>query len=100
MTNSSEYTRYYTDRYTIIFTAREVGIIFDRTDQTIRNYIDEFTEFFTPTAQNLGSKSTRLLLQADLRVISLIVDLKKRKLDADQIRAALKKGERGAIPFD
>jgi hypothetical protein len=68
-----------------------------KSDQTIRNWIKEFQEFFSAnTAPGKGSDIQ--LTDDDMRVLDLIATMREDRRAADEIYASLKAGQRGNVP--
>lgn len=68
-----------------------------KSDQTIRNWIREFQEFFSVNAT--PGKGTDLQLnQEDMKVLDLIASMRTERRPSDEIYATLKSGQRGNLP--
>jgi septal ring factor EnvC (AmiA/AmiB activator) len=68
-----------------------------KSDQTIRNWIKEFQEFFSAnTAPGKGVDVQ--LTEDDMRVLSLIASMRAERRPARDIYATLKSGQRGEPP--
>lgn len=68
-----------------------------KSDQTIRNWIKEFQEFFS--AKTAPGKGVDVQLSdEDMRVLSLIASMRAERRPAEDIYATLKSGQRGEFP--
>jgi septal ring factor EnvC (AmiA/AmiB activator) len=68
-----------------------------KSDQTIRNWIKEFQEFFSAnTAPGKGVDVQ--LTDEDMQVLSLIASMRVERRPAQDIYATLKSGQRGELP--
>lgn len=80
-----------------MYTVKQLSQLYSVAIETIRKQSIEFRDFLSPTA-NPGDSRTRLYVDSDLEIFSLIVDMKsKGRLYAD-IKAALANGQRGTPP--
>ena len=71
--------------------------LFDISYETVRNWTTEFGEYLSPTAIP-GKHRKRLYTDLDMRVLSLVAELKKQGMTYEEIHANLKSGERGKPP--
>lgn len=79
-----------------MYTTSQLAARFNITDQTVKRYADEFRAYLSPTATP-EKGSTRLFSDTDLAVYDLIVTMKADRKQFEQIHAALKSGQRGAV---
>ena len=75
----------------------EAKSIYNRDEQTIRNWAIEFAEFLSPLA-NPEKGRNRAFTEDDMRVLDLIASLKDEGKQFIDIHAALKAGQRGKSP--
>jgi regulator of replication initiation timing len=81
-----------------MYTTKHAQKLFDvRSDQTIRNWIREFQEFFSFDATP-GKGIDFQLTEDDMRVLDLIASMRADRRPADEIHATLKAGQRGKPP--
>jgi DNA-binding transcriptional MerR regulator len=73
--------------------------LFKVSSETIRQWAIEFEQYLSPGASP-GAGKMRLFSVDDLRVFSLVSDLKNMGKTFDEIHAALKSGQRGEIPVN
>jgi DNA-binding transcriptional MerR regulator len=82
------------DKYTTRHAARLYNV---KSEQTIRNWIKEFAEFFS--ARVSPGKGTDLLLsREDMTVLDLIASMRAERRPVDEIHATLRSGQRGNNP--
>lgn len=81
----------------LTFTVEQAAKLHGVSRETIRTWSIEFAEYLSPTA-NPSSGRQRLYTEDDMRVISLIAELKGQGQVYADIHAALKIGQRGAAP--
>ena len=79
------------------FSTKEVAAYYGFAEQTIRKWTIEFEEYLSPTA-NPGNGKNRDFTVADLEVIDLIAEHKKRQDTYESIHLSLKSGQRGKAP--
>lgn len=81
-----------------MYTTRHAQRLYNvKSDQTIRNWIKEFQEFFsTNTAPGKGVDVQ--LTDEDMRVLSLIASMRSERRPTQDIYATLKSGQRGSPP--
>lgn len=80
------------------YTTKHAQKLFDvKSDQTIRNWIKEFQDFFSIDATP-GKGIDLQLSQDDMRVLDLIASMRSERRSADEIYATLKSGQRGDLP--
>ncbi|MBW1927482.1 MAG: MerR family transcriptional regulator [Deltaproteobacteria bacterium] len=80
-----------------LYSSRQSATIFGVALETIRNWADEFQDYLSPTATP-GRGKHRMYSTDDLRVFSLVAELKKQGLTYADIHAALQNGQRGQPP--
>lgn len=79
------------------YSSRHTATIFGVALETIRNWADEFQDYLSPTATP-GRGKHRMYTFDDLRVFSLVADLKKQGMTYTDIHASLRNGQRGQPP--
>lgn len=81
-----------------MYTTKHAQKLYDvRSDQTIRNWIREFEEFFSIDATP-GKGVDLSLNQDDMRVLDIIAQMRNERRSTDEIYATLKSGQRGNAP--
>lgn len=81
-----------------MYSTKHAQKLFDvRSDQTIRNWIKEYQEFFSFEATP-GKGTDIILSEEDMRVLDLISSMRSERRSAEDIYATLKSGERGNAP--
>jgi regulator of replication initiation timing len=81
-----------------MYTTKHAQKLFDvKSDQTIRNWIKEFQEFFSIDATP-GKGVDLQLTEDDMRVLACIAEMRNERRPADDIYASLKSGSRGEVP--
>ena len=81
-----------------MYTTKHAQKLFEvESDQTIRNWIKEFEEFFSVEATP-GKGVDLQLIEDDMRVLDLISSMRSDRRPSDEIHATLKAGERGNPP--
>ena len=80
-----------------MFGTRDVATYYERTEQTIRAWADEFSEYLSPMATP-GKGRGRTFTPDDLTVFALITELKDQNKTYEDIHAVLKTGQRGSPP--
>jgi DNA-binding transcriptional MerR regulator len=71
--------------------------LFEISYETVRNWTTEFGEYLSPTAKP-GKHRKRLYTDLDMRVFSLVAELKQQGMTYEEIHANLQSGERGKPP--
>ncbi len=79
------------------YTTSEAKAIFNRDEQTIRNWAKEFAEFLSPMANPQKGRS-RTFTEDDMRVFDLVAKLKDEGKQYVDIHTSLKSGQRGDLP--
>ena len=79
------------------YSSRHVATIFGVSLETVRNWADEFQDFLSPTARP-GKGKHRMYSYDDLRVFSLVSELKGQGMTYADIQATLHAGQRGQPP--
>ncbi len=79
------------------YSTSEAKAIFNRDEQTIRNWAIEFAEHLSPLANPEKGRS-RIFTEDDMRVLDLIASMKDDGKQYIDIHAALKAGQRGNLP--
>jgi len=79
------------------YSSRHTATIFGVALETIRNWADEFQDYLSPTATP-GHGKHRMYSFEDLKVFSLVADLKKQGMTYSDIHASLRNGQRGQPP--
>jgi len=81
-----------------MYTTKHAQKLFEvRSDQTIRNWIREFQEFFSFDATP-GKGVEFQLTEEDMQVLDLIASMRSERRPAEDIYATLKTGQRGKSP--
>lgn len=81
-----------------MYTTKHAQKLFEvKSDQTIRNWIKEFEEFFSVEATP-GKGVDLQLTEEDMCVLDLISSMRSDRRSSDEIHATLKSGERGKPP--
>lgn len=81
-----------------MYTTKHAQKLFDvKSDQTIRNWIREFQEFFSVEATP-GKGVDLQLSEEDMRILDLIASMRGERQPSEQIYATLKSGQRGNLP--
>jgi len=81
-----------------MYTTKHAQKIFEvKSDQTIRNWIREYQEFFSIDATP-GKGVDLQLTEDDMRVLDLIASMRGDRRPSDEIYATLKSGQRGNLP--
>lgn len=83
-----------TDRYT----TTQLSEILEKTPQTIRNWTEEFSDFFTPLATQDGRN--KLYTVEDLSVLSFIKEMREAGFRPKEIHNALARGDRSDIDVE
>lgn len=79
------------------YTTQQIADLFGVSDQTIREWSERFALYLSPSA-NPGKKKARLYSQQDLQVLSLVSQMKTRRMEYNEIEASLQAGQRGEAP--
>lgn len=74
-----------------------VQSLYNITGQTVRNWSNEYSDFLSDDAVG-GENKHRVFTEDDLKVFALIVELKAKRLNTDDIKATLATGNRGEVP--
>jgi DNA repair exonuclease SbcCD ATPase subunit len=81
-----------------MYTTKHAQKLYDvKSDQTIRNWIKEFRDFFSIDATP-GKGIDLILTEEDMRVLDLICEMRRNRRPPDEIYATLKSGQRGNLP--
>lgn len=81
-----------------MYTTKHAQKLFEvKSDQTIRNWIKEFEEFFSIEATP-GKGVDLQLTEEDMSVLDLIASMRSDRRPSEEIYATLKSGERGKSP--
>lgn len=80
-----------------MYTTSDLTRKFDVSRQTISNWCKEYELFLSPTA-NPPSGSQRRFVEDDIKVFTLVEEMKQRGMKTDEILAALHSGQRGDLP--
>lgn len=81
-----------------MYSTKHAQKLFDvRSDQTIRNWIKEYQEFFSFDATP-GKGADIILSEEDMRVLDLISSMRSERRSAEDIYATLRSGQRGNAP--
>lgn len=81
-----------------MYTTKHAQKLYDvKSDQTIRNWIKEFQEFFSMDATP-GKGVDLQLSEDDMRVLDLIATMRNERRPSEDIYATLKTGQRGNAP--
>lgn len=79
------------------FTAKQIGDLLNVSDETVRGWGEHFAAYLSPGA-NPGARKSRLFTSDDLAVLTLVSELKARRMTYEEVEASLQAGERGAVP--
>jgi DNA-binding transcriptional MerR regulator len=79
------------------YTTRQVATYYNKSDATVRNWAVEFAQYLSPTATPQQGKS-RFFTVDDLKVISLVAQMKDQGFTFEEIHLSLKSGQRGEAP--
>lgn len=79
------------------FTTPILAKLYDVSEQTIRNWVDEFSNHFSPTARPNRGRHLKFTRE-DVGVLSKIAELRDMRESTETISNALGRGERGPIP--
>ncbi len=79
------------------FTAKQIGDLLNVSDETVRGWGERFAPYLSPGA-NPGARKSRLFTSDDLAVLTLVSELKARRMTYEEIEASLQAGERGSGP--
>lgn len=79
------------------YTSRDVTEFFNITHETVRVWSNEFARHLSPGATP-GDGRHRRFTQDDIRVFSLVSELKARRMTFMDIHASLDAGQRGDLP--
>ncbi len=79
------------------YQSQQIQELFDISRETVRQWAKAFSDFLSPGASPGGSRH-RVYTEDDLKVFSLVNDLRKRGMRTDDIVAALTNGQRGDMP--
>jgi len=81
-----------------MYTTKHAQKLFDvKSDQTIRNWIKEFEEFFSVDATP-GKGVDLQLTEEDMQVLAFIAEMRNERKPTDDIYVSLKSGSRGEVP--
>jgi DNA-binding transcriptional MerR regulator len=80
-----------------MYTAKHVAIIYNISNETVRTWSEEFSQYLSATA-NPGKGRHRAFSDDDMGVLSLISEMKSEGKTFEDIHAALKNGSRGDAP--
>ena len=80
-----------------LYSSRQTATLFGVALETVRNWADEFQNYLSPTATP-GHGKHRMYSYDDLRVFSLVSDLKAQGMTYADIHGALQNGQRGQAP--
>jgi chromosome segregation ATPase len=81
-----------------MYTTRHAQKLFDvKSDQTVRNWVKEFQEFFTIDATP-GKGVDLQFSEEDMRVLDLIATMRSERHSSEEIYATLKSGQKGNPP--
>lgn len=81
----------------MLYRTQHICTLYDVAPETARLWAIEFTPYLSPTATP-GKNKHRLFTEEDMRVFSLVAELKKQGLTFADIHAALSSGQRGVPP--
>lgn len=79
------------------YKTRHIQRYFDISYETVRTWAEEFKVYLSPLA-NPGEGRHRVFSEDDLRVFSLVRDMKEKGNTFADIHVSLKMGERGELP--
>lgn len=80
-----------------MYSTKQVGGLFQRSHETIRNWSKEFADYLNPKA-NPGKGYTRSFTDEDIEVFALVAQMKDNGYMYEEIGASLDKGLRGTPP--
>lgn len=79
------------------YSPRHLQSMFNLSPQSVRTYAAEFKRHLSIHA-NPGNMKHRAFTEDDVKVMALVADMRKNKVDFEDIHAALAAGERGEAP--
>jgi len=79
------------------YSTRHVCTLFRVSPETARTWAEEFSQYLSPVA-NPGTGRHRQFTDEDMRVLSLVSQMKRDNLTFNDIHAALASGNRGQAP--
>lgn len=79
------------------YTTATAATLYAKREQTIRNWVNEFKDYLSPTAQPGRGKNLLFTLD-DMQVLSLASNLRQIGTSYAEIHIALQNGERGSMP--
>lgn len=79
------------------YSTRHCCTLFRVSPETVRTWAEEFSAYLSPIA-NPGTGRHRQFTEDDMRVLSLISEMKRDNLTFSDIHAALAAGQRGKAP--
>ena len=79
------------------YATRHVAELFSVSPETVRNWANEFAEYFSVVGNPPKGKQRRFTID-DLEIFSLIAEMKGRGANFDEIHLALAAGQRGELP--
>lgn len=82
----------------LTYSSRHIASLFNISRETVRVWSHEFGKYLSPTAQPEPGRH-RNFTDEDLRVFSLVSDMKNRGAIYEDIHAALAAGQRGEPPL-
>lgn len=80
-----------------MYSVNQAAALYNVSYETIRRYTLEFADYLSPTANPQAGRQ-RLYSEEDMKVFSLVVEMKTQGNTYDDIHVALKRGERGKSP--
>jgi len=80
-----------------MYTNRLAGEYFGVSKNTIRNWSNEFVDYFSPTGIP-GNNKTRNYTVEDMQVLAFIAERRAHQTPYETIHAELKSGQRGELP--
>lgn len=79
------------------FSNKQAAALFDVSEQTIRNWAQQFERYLSPTA-NPEARRPRRFNEDDMAVLRLVSEMRDQGVDNENIELALQQGQRGERP--
>ncbi|MAW88496.1 MAG: hypothetical protein CMJ42_18405 [Phyllobacteriaceae bacterium] len=81
------------------YQTRHITQLFEISHQTVKDWTEAFADFLSPTATP-GKGRARHFTEDDLRVFTLVSEIKRSGGTFEDVRAALAAGQRGTLATD
>lgn len=82
------------------YTSKDLARQFGITSEALRQWCIEFRRHLSAGAGGKGDGSHRRFSLADVEILSLVHEMRQRKIKWEDIHASLDSGQRGSIPVD